>query len=224
MKRLIVLRPEPDGSSTIDAARKLGLEATAIPLFDLSPLPWQAPDPANFDGLLLTSANALLHGGQQLQTLRGLKAYCVGDATAAAARAAGLDIASTGGHGVDRLLGSIEPDLRLLHLAGKNHTRPVEAKQKITTVAVYVAEERPAPDRLREVEGSVVALHSRRAAERLAALIKQKGIDHGAVAIAAISRSVAEAAGRGWVEIAAAEAPNEPSLLALASSMCKKPD
>lgn len=223
MKRLIVLRPEPGSSATVEAARKLGLDATAIPLFKVRPLPWHAPQGTGLDGLLLTSANALLHGGQQLQRLRGLKAYCVGEATALAAREAGFDIASTGDAGVDRLLASIEPGLRLLHLAGENHTRPADTKQKITTVPVYAAEELPAPERIQEVEGSVVALHSRRAAERLAALIDQKRLNRRTVAIAAISESVADAAGGAWLEIEAAKAPNEPSLLALASSMCKKP-
>ena len=51
-----------------------------------------------------------------LQELRGLKVYAVGEATADAARDAGFDIAATGDAGVDRLLGSIEPDLKLLHL------------------------------------------------------------------------------------------------------------
>ena len=223
MKRLIVLRPEPGGSSTVEAARRLGLAATALPLFKIGALPWEAPEGAKFDGLLLTSANAVFHGGEQLRSLRGLKAYCVGEATAKAAREAGFDIAATGDAGVDRLLGSIESDLRLLHLVGKDHTRPVDAEQSISTVPVYAAEELPAPEGLAEVEGSVVALHSGRAAERFGALMDQKGIGRGAVAIAAISGSVAEAAGGDWLEVEAAEAPNEPSLLALASSMCKKP-
>ena len=60
-------------------------------------------------GCLLTSANAVRCGGEQLHSLRGLKAYAVGEATAEAAREAGFDIAATGDAGVDRLLGSIEP-------------------------------------------------------------------------------------------------------------------
>ena len=45
-----------------------------------------------------------------LNELRGLPVYAVGTATAEAARDAGFDIASVGEAGVERLLGSIEPD------------------------------------------------------------------------------------------------------------------
>ena len=78
--------------------------------------------------------------------MRGLKAYAVGDATAEAARDAGFDIAATGDAGVDRLLGSIEPDLKLLHLCGEDRREPEGAKQKITAVTVYRAKPVDAPD------------------------------------------------------------------------------
>ena len=61
---------------------------------------------------------------RQLAALRGLPVYAVGEATAEAAREAGFDIAATGDAGVDRLLGSIEPDLKLLHLCGEDRREP----------------------------------------------------------------------------------------------------
>ena len=36
----------------------MGLQVKLIPLFAVVPLVWSAPDPAEFDGLILTSANA----------------------------------------------------------------------------------------------------------------------------------------------------------------------
>ena len=72
MRRVIVLRPEPGASETVARARRLGLDAAAIPLFEIEPLEWTAPDPEAFDGLLLTSANAVRHGGEKLQALRAL--------------------------------------------------------------------------------------------------------------------------------------------------------
>jgi uroporphyrinogen-III synthase len=223
MKRLIVLRPEPGATSTVEAAREAGLKASAFPLFEVKALPWQAPDATSFDGLLLTSANALFHGGEQLAGLRGLRAYCVGEATATAARDSGFDIAASGKADVDRLLGSIEPDLRLLHLAGKHHKSPTGAKQQLSMIPVYIAEELPCPDGLARVEGSVVAVHSPRAARRLAAIFGEKPADRSTISIAAISTSAADAAGVGWLEVRSAEAPNDTSLLALAAAMCNKP-
>ena len=87
MRRLIVLRPEPGASATVERAQALGLDAFAIPLFRVEPIAWTAPDAGQFEGLLLTSANAVRHGGDQLERLRGLPVYVVGEATAEAARA-----------------------------------------------------------------------------------------------------------------------------------------
>src|SRR5690349_3328000 len=96
MPRLLVLRPEPGASATAERAKALGLDPLVVPLFEVEPVEWQAPEPAGFDGLLLTSANAVRQAGVQLERLRGLKAYAVGGATAEAARKAGFDIAATG--------------------------------------------------------------------------------------------------------------------------------
>ena len=92
MRRVIVLRPEPGASETVARARQLGLDAVAMPLFEIEALAWAAPSSAAFDGLLLTSANAVRSAGPQLESLRGLAAYADREATAAAARDAGFDI------------------------------------------------------------------------------------------------------------------------------------
>ena len=64
MKRLLVLRPEPGASATAAKARALGLEPIAIPLFKTEAVEWEAPEASAFDGLLLTSANAIRCGGE----------------------------------------------------------------------------------------------------------------------------------------------------------------
>ena len=115
MRRLLVLRPEPGATATVQHARERGLDALAVPLFEIEPLEWDAPDPAAFDGILLTSANAVRSAGEKLKFFGGLPVYAVGDATGEAARQAGFSIAAVGDADVGRLLGSIEPDLKLLH-------------------------------------------------------------------------------------------------------------
>src|SRR5438309_6901935 len=105
MTRVLVLRPEPGATATVEKARAMGFDAAAVPLFDIEPIAWKAPETGSVDGLLLTSANAVRFGGEALHSMRGLKVYAVGDATAEAAREAGFDIAASGDAGVDRLLG-----------------------------------------------------------------------------------------------------------------------
>jgi uroporphyrinogen-III synthase len=219
MRRLFIVRPEPGASTTVQNARDIGLDAVAMPLFAIAPVAWEAPEASGFDGLLLTSANALRHAGDQLQGLRGLRVYAVGEATAEAAREAGFDIASSGDGGVERLLGSLEPDLKLLHLCGEHRTA-VEAKQPITAVPVYRAAELPPPDGLREVAGQTVAVHSPRAGTRFAELIDGAGVARRTVRIAAISAGAASAAGPGWDACEAADRPDDGALLALAARLC----
>src|SRR5688572_25017235 len=97
MKPLVVLRAEPAASTTAARASAMGLEVRIVPLFEVAPVEWSAPKASRFDGLVLTSANAVRHGGPQLAALKRLPVHAVGAATAAAAREAGFTIASIGG-------------------------------------------------------------------------------------------------------------------------------
>lgn len=223
MRPLLVLRPEPGASATAAAARELGLEAVVMPLFASEPLEWRAPDASRFDGLLLTSANALRHGGAEMQKLASLPAHCVGEATAAAARAAGLHVATVGHEGVDSLLQSLSPNLKLLHLCGRDRREPGHAAQSIAAILVYAAMEVEPAGRLASAEGSVVLVHSPRAAARFDTLASDAALDRRTIAIAAISDDAAAAAGAGWECVEAAAGTSDTALLALASRLCNKP-
>jgi uroporphyrinogen-III synthase len=215
MRRVIVLRPEPGANETLKRARQVGLEAVSIPLFEVEPVAWKALDAASFDALLLTSANAVRHGGEQLSELRRLKVYAVGQATADAAREAGFEVAAIGDGGVERLLGSIEPGFKILHLCGEDR---VDSGEAVTPIVTYRARpiERPS---IRQADGSVVLIHSPRAGRRFAELVE----DRGSIAIAAISPAAAEAVGPGWEMVVSADRPDDEALLALAASLCNKP-
>lgn len=219
MRRVLVLRPEPGASATVEKARGLGLDAVAVPLFQIEPVDWEAPEAGGFDGLLITSANAIRAGGTELERLRGLKVFAVGAATADAAREAGFDVGAVGDAGVDRLLGSIDGDLRLLHLCGEARRGPSEARQDITDIAVYRSEPIATPD-LTAVPGSVALIHSPRAGQRFAELVKERD----SIALVAISAAAAQAAGEGWKRIDVADQPSDDALLALAARLCNKPD
>lgn len=221
MRRVLVLRPEPGASATLLRAQQRGLDAIAVPLFDVERVAWEAPEAGGFDGLLLTSANAVRCAGERLKEYRGLPVYAVGAATADEAREAGFDIASTGDDGVDRLLGSIDPELKLLHLAGLDRKAPHDAKQKITAVTVYRSRVREHVD-LASANAAVAMIHSPRAGARFGELIDSAGLGRNSIAIAAISTDAARAAGDGWAASEAADAPDDDALLALTERLCNK--
>jgi uroporphyrinogen-III synthase len=213
VRKLLLIRPEPGLTASAERVRAMGLEVITCPLFQVEPVKWQAPDAAGFDGLLITSANAVRHGGPALQALRGLAAYCVGQATAAATREAGLQVAKIGSGDVASLLAQLPPSLRLLHLAGEDYTDTGGANVDRRIVYRSVPIARPG---LPQLEGLVVAVHSPRAGARLAELSSERG----GTAIAAISRAAADACGRGWERIEIAGELNDKSLLALAATLC----
>ena len=215
----MIVRPEPGASATVERAKAMRIDAFAMPLFAVEPVEWAVPDPLEFDALLLTSANAVRHGGPGLEPLRGLPVYAVGEATAAAAHDADFTGASVGDGGLERLLGAIPPDLRLLHLCGE-HRAPAPAGRAITAVPVYRSDPVPMPDGFERIERQTVAIHSPRAGSRLGELVDEAGIARNTIRIAAISRAAAEAAGGGWERCESVESPDETALLALAARLC----
>jgi uroporphyrinogen-III synthase len=213
MRPLVILRPEPGASRTAAKAQALGLDVRLAPLFTIVPVPWTAPDPAEFDALVLTSANAVRHGGEELDKLRGLPVHAVGQATAALARAAGFRIASVGDGGSGQMM--LPAGQRLLHLAGRDHV----GAGAMRVIAVYEARAVDSPPGIEQLRDCVVAVHSPRAGRRLAELVTERG----RIAIAAISPAAAQACRTGWHQLRAADAPNDAVLLALAARLCETP-
>jgi len=214
MRKLLLLRPEPGLTASAERAAALGLEVIACPLFRVEPVDWVVPDPAGYDALLLSSANAVRHGGSGLEDLKSLPVHAVGGATAAAARHAGFNVQSAGRGDLADLLAEIPASLNLLWLAGQDR-REAPLRDRIDTRVVYRSVPVAMP-RLPPLEGLVVAVHSPRAGRRLAELAD--GREHSV--IAAISAAAAEACGTGWERIEIARQPEDSALLALAAMLC----
>ncbi len=218
MRRVLVLRPEPGATATLERAHKLGLEAIALPLFEVESLSWAPPEPGEFDGLLLTSANAVRFGGEGLQRFRSLPVHAVGNGTAEEARTAGFEVAVTGNAGVQQLLQSIAPELKLLHLCGVDR-KEVAAHQKVAAIPVYRSKTKEGVD-MRAAQGGIALIHSPRAGTRFAELVSERV----SISIVAISPTAAEAVGDGWAVVETAETPTDDGLLALAARLCNISD
>ncbi len=194
-------------------ARSAGYDVIAMPLFAVAPVAWTPASPARIDALLVTSANAMRHGGAGLAALRDRPVVAVGEASGAAARAAGFAVAlvGTGDAAAAVALARRRGFDRLLHLAGRDRMtiRGVEA------VTVYASDiiEVDAEATARFLDRTVL-LHSPRAASRVAALAARDGRDRSRVGIAALSRAVAVAAGEGWRAIQVAATPTDAALIA----------
>jgi uroporphyrinogen-III synthase len=213
MRKLLLLRPEPGLSASAQRAQEMGLDVIVCPLFEIVPIPWEAPNPADYDAMLLTSANAIRHGRPALKSLKSLPVHAVGQATAAAARESGFRVETVGDRDAAVLLAKLSPSLRLLHLAGEDHRDIGDARidRHIIYRSAAIADPQLPP-----LEGLVAAIHSPRAGARLAALAGNRS----QTAIAAISAAAAKACGGGWERIETAVEPSDKSLLALAAMLC----
>jgi uroporphyrinogen-III synthase len=223
---VVAIRPEPGCSATVDGGRAAGLEIEGHPLFEIRPLAWQPPPAQAVEALLLGSANAVRHAGAGLEAFRAKPVYAVGEATAAAAEAAGFAVAAAGKGELQALVDTIVPPLRLLRVTGAEHVALVlPAGIAVETCVAYESVPLPLSGNLAErlSQGALVLLHSAAAARHFAAECERCGIARSAVALAALGPRIAAAAGEGWRELRAAPEPREAALLALAAEMCQEP-
>ncbi|MEH3102975.1 MAG: uroporphyrinogen-III synthase [Sphingomonas phyllosphaerae] len=208
MTRALVLRPEPGNARTCAALQAVGIEPVALPLFAAVPLSWSPPDPADYDALLLTSAQAARLAGDGLARLARLPVVAVGTATAAAARAAGLNVAIVGDGDAAAAVARASVFPRLLHLAGREHV----AQPGVATLIVYASEALSvAPEALASAVDTLVMLHSVRAAQRFALLAAD--LPRWRISLAALSPTIGAAAGPGWARIRVADRPDDHALI-----------
>lgn len=228
---IIAIRPEPGLAKTLARARAMGLPVAGHPLFRVAPVAWDAPDPAEFDGLLLGSGNAVRHAGPAIGRYAALPVHAVGDDTAAAARAVGLRVASVGEGGLQSVLDTLGAAsgggvrLRLLRLAGRARVplHPPPAITLATRVVYAVTGEALAPALVEALaRGAVVLLHSGEAAAHFSRECDRAEVRRGRIGVAALATRVAERAGAGWRAAGVADRPDDAALLALAARMCKE--
>lgn len=224
---LIVIRPQPGADTTAAAAGALGLAPRVFPLFAIAPVAWEPPAPGEVDALLIGSANAVRHAGPALALFHGKPVYAVGQATAAAARAAGLTIAALGSGGLEPVLAQITEHTRVLRLAGRERValHPPQGVL-LTERIVYASNPLALPSELAELlrKPAVVLLHSAAAAEHFARECDRLALDRAKLALVTIGPRVTAACGTGWAEIAAATAPDDAALLARACQLCQNRD
>lgn len=226
---LLALRPEPGLAATQEKARALGLPITGQPLSAIRPLGWDCPDPASIDALLLGSANAILHGGPQLARLAAKPVFAVGEATAAAARAAGFTVTMTGSGGLQGVLDDVPSfgptHCHLLRIAGEEHV-PLTPPPGVTfaEVIAYRSEALPldAAAPLLASGEALVLLHSAATASHFAAECDRLGLPRARITLAALGPRIAASAGGEWAAIHTAARPDEPTLLQLAFDLCQQ--
>jgi uroporphyrinogen-III synthase len=225
MLPLLILRPLDGALQTERRAKELGLQTVVDPLFTVESIAWSGPAVQDFDALLLTSANAVSHGGPQLDAYKSLPVLAVGQATARAAENAGFHIAKTGESGGQQLLNQLPANRyrSILWLAGEQHSLFDSGERLLHIVPVYRSRAIALGEKAvacLDAE-TIILLHSARAARHLASELDRLQIERDRHHAVVFSAKVAEAAGQGWGSVQMADRPDDESLLSLATRLCQ---
>jgi uroporphyrinogen-III synthase len=213
--KLLIVRPQPGADATAARVNAAGHMAVCMPLFATQAVAWDLPNIGDFDGLLLTSANALRHVGEKWPLLTGLPLFAVGQNSADYARRMGFDVHHVGSAGIESLLEQIDAR-RLLWLAGEDRTSfLLPPTMHIDCRIVYRSVALPIPHDFRAalMEADYVLLHSARAASRFTSLVEDVQFQKNRISIAALSEKIAQAAGSGWAKVRIAKEPTDNDLL-----------
>ncbi len=224
---IIVTRAEPGASDTIRRLERLGHPTLRVPALKLHEKTGAALPPSSaISGLVFTSANGVRAYAAQRDD-RHIAAWCVGPATADAARQAGFTtVLESSGNAVDlaRFIASRSAPMGapLLHVANAaaagNLKRELEALG-FTVQFAPLYEMQPAKqlptavlDLIAHDKSAIILIHSAKGAEAFASMIASHGLQIAAlVAISApASRPLANLA---IDRIFIADVPNEDGLL-----------
>jgi uroporphyrinogen-III synthase len=243
---LLITRPAPDNTKTAQALAARGFEALLSPTLRFEAMPFYDDHGAAYDGVILTSANAVraIENHEFKKRLAELPAFAVGENTANVARAAGFKniITANGDAGTlrDAVIKSaasklIKPDGTLCYLAGADLARDLAAElgergfTVITHTAYRMIPVESFPEAVTDAfrTGGVEAvLHfSRRSARAFVAAARAGGVEISALALP--QYCISDAVGMvlrdaGATQVAIAAAPNETALLDAAAKGSKK--
>lgn len=224
-RKIWITRAQPGADATAARVRALGHTAVTRPLLAVQPLSGVQVDLSGVGALAFTSANGV-RAFADLSKARNLKVFAVGAATAAAAKAAGFRQVLSADGDVEALAEGISGRRREIHgivlhpgaaepagdLAGLLAEQGVEARglALYDTAPVAFSEAD-----LAELEGVEIALlHSPKAAEALAALLKTRPLP-GLAALGLSSNVIKPLARTKLAHKAFAPFPLEAALLNL---------
>ena len=229
---IIVTRAEPGATETVERLKARGLTPVLAPMLCLVELPeCQMPEPAELSGVVFTSANGVRTYAAR-RSDRHLPVWCVGPATAQAARDKGFEtVHESAGNAVDLAhfiaRRSPPPKNPLLHVANAAATGVLKETldaNEYQSVFAPIYEMRPArslPEPVARLidqnEVCIILVHSEKGAAAFAPLTNTSIISNGiAVAISARASQPLERLNLG--AIYTADAPNEDGLFAALES------
>ncbi len=230
--QILVTRPRGEADLFAVALAMRGHDAVVAPLLDIVVDDAPPLDLAGVQAVLFTSANGV-RAFAHTQKRRDLKAFCVGDATAAAARNAGFGAVESASGDVETLAALVQKRLdpkdgTLIHATGTAVAGDLAGVLgaegfDVRRVQLYRADTATklpddAAEALRHGRIDVVTFFSPRTAEIFARLVHEAGLGDKlarvtALALAPSALEIAREQGCRFKAAIAADQPNETALL-----------
>ncbi len=230
--RVLITRPAEDAAPLAGRLAALGIAALIEPMLAIRLIAGPPPDLEGVQALLITSANGVRALAAR-SAQRGVVVFAVGDASAAAARAAGFVRIESAAGDVESLGRLVRARLdpsggALLHVAGAevagalaDDLRAAGFDYRRTVLYRAATADRLSPAAAAALaEGSIAAvlLYSPRTAAALVRLIEAAGLAAAGAALDALCLSSAvarAAAGIAWRGVRTAARPDQDALIAL---------
>lgn len=223
---ILVTRAEPGARETFERLRERQLNACLAPMLSLKLRADELlPSMADVSGLVFTSANGVRVFANQCPD-RALPAWCVGPATAMAARDAGFSAIHESAGNAEDLANYIArhatPDSRpLLHVANAAATGSLQRRLKahgFSVIFTPLYEMQPAAhlsqdvaDQLRHAETGIVLIHSAKGAAAFASLARPFRLERWHL-VGISTPALAPLGSIAFAERHIARAPNESGL------------
>lgn len=209
---ILITRPEPQAERFAALLRQvLGQRAEILVAPVTRTVPIGQTSISADDRVVLTSANAL--DGVDATSIVGQTAYCVGEATAAAAQKVGFNAITTGSTAEDliRRLRETRPEPPILYLRGKEVAADIagilahdeiEIRQRVTYRQEPMALSQSAHQDINGAKRLIIPLFSANSADHLFRQLPKGRSNTHVVAISANVAKVAKAAGHRSIVIA----------------------
>jgi len=210
----------PEGAKrTARSVEALGFETLVVPVLKVRALR-PLIDPHSFDAIIVTSRNGL-NAYCELCSRRSITVWCVGDATAEAARAKKFQTVLSAEGDVNALLALVlakaDTSTRLLYIAPKDPAAPLAETLRdkgfqIKEAAVY--ETVPSLTGLAPKDASRLShilIHSPKAARAIAPILmaQKDRLDLNALEFLCISEAAAQALEDAWNQVIKNNSPHE---------------
>ncbi len=243
--RALITRPMEDAVTLAQLLRERNIDPVIEPMLMIQPIAGEALDITGVQAILLTSANGARilarHISGENDALLRLPVFCVGKATATAARDAGFDNIATADGDVEALAGlaaaRLDPKAgTLVHVAGSRVAGDLSGLVMdkgfdLHRAVLYEARKPEAlspalTDRLKSHDIGLVLFFSAATAQNFVDLVAAAGLGSALAPVTALclSQAVATALVRagvsGWAGVRIAPRPDIAGMMVLVDDVC----